>query len=75
MDFGIITDFIEAEDKIKLSPLVFDRINYGHESDFTGLQYYFDQLDNIIIKDEYLEFTIKLTAHIKLNDGDFIFGV
>jgi Ca2+-binding RTX toxin-like protein len=74
-NIDIITDFIQGEDKIKLSPLVFDHIDCGHESDFTGVQYYFDQDGNTVIEDEYLEFMIKLVGHVELNDGDFIFGV
>jgi hypothetical protein len=71
----IITDFIQGEDKIQLSDQNFDHIVYSQENDSVGgLQYHFEGSDTIIENQDF-DFIIKLTGHIELNDGNFIFGV
>jgi Ca2+-binding RTX toxin-like protein len=77
-EIDVITDFTQNEDKIRITNPNFDHIIYAtseenQNGDSTALEYYFDESGNTII-DDHFEFMIKLSGHIELNNGDFIFG-
>ncbi len=75
----LISDFSQKEDKIDLTGLEFNHINFigenveNNNSDH-HLEYHYDESANTVIDDQNSDFMIKLTGHYQLSDSDFIFG-